>query len=76
MTRKITGREIRAALARIAGEPEPEEPEGPLHCSFCGRSQTEVAKLIAGPAVYICNECIARCVEILDEEGITLRPKP
>lgn len=39
-----------------------------LFCSFCGKKQTEVAKLIAGPAVYICDECIRLCSEIIDEE--------
>lgn len=37
-------------------------------CSFCGKSQDTVSKLIAGPAVFICNECVGLCVEILDEE--------
>ncbi len=39
-----------------------------LFCSFCGKKQTEVAKLIAGPAVYICDECIRLCSEIITEE--------
>ncbi len=39
-----------------------------LHCSFCGKSQDEVQKLIAGPSVYICNECVDLCNEILEEE--------
>ncbi len=39
-----------------------------LRCSFCGKSQEEVRKLIAGPDVYICDECIALCNEILAEE--------
>lgn len=37
------------------------------HCSFCGKSQHEVKKLIAGPSVYVCDECIALCNEILQE---------
>ncbi len=40
-----------------------------LHCSFCGKSQEEVQKLIAGPGVYICNECVHLCNLILDEEN-------
>ena len=40
-----------------------------LFCSFCGKNQKEVAKLIAGPAVYICDECIQLCSEIIDEES-------
>ena len=39
-----------------------------LQCSFCGKSQDEVKKLIAGPSVYICDECILLCNEIIDEE--------
>ncbi len=39
-----------------------------LKCSFCGKSQDQVRKLIAGPGVYICDECIDLCNEILDEE--------
>lgn len=38
------------------------------HCSFCGKSQKEVEKLIAGPSVFICNECISLCSEIITEE--------
>lgn len=44
------------------------EPEN-LFCSFCGKNQKEVKKLIAGPAVYICDECIALCSEIIEEES-------
>jgi ATP-dependent Clp protease ATP-binding subunit ClpX len=39
-----------------------------LFCSFCGKNQSEVRKLIAGPAVYICDECIQLCSEIIEEE--------
>jgi len=39
-----------------------------LFCSFCGKNQKEVKKLIAGPAVYICDECIQLCSEIIEEE--------
>lgn len=39
-----------------------------IHCSFCGKSQDEVDKIIAGPGVFICNECVALCQEIIDEE--------
>ncbi len=42
--------------------------EGKLYCSFCGKSQKEVRKLIAGPTVYICNECIELCNEIIADE--------
>ncbi len=39
-----------------------------LKCSFCGKSQKQVKKLIAGPGVYICDECIDLCNEIIEEE--------
>jgi len=39
-----------------------------LKCSFCGKSQNQVKKLIAGPGVYVCNECVDLCNEIIDEE--------
>ena len=54
-----------------------------LKCSFCGKSQKQVKKLIAGPGVYICDECIDLCNEILEEElaeaaevGMVALPKP
>ena len=40
-------------------------PEPTVHCSFCGKSQHEVRKIIAGPDVFICNECVAFCNRIL-----------
>lgn len=40
-----------------------------LYCSFCGKSQHEVRKLIAGPTVYICNECIELCMDIIREDN-------
>ena len=39
-----------------------------LQCSFCGKSQNEVKKLIAGPSVYVCNECIDICNEIINDD--------
>tara|TARA_B100000700_G_scaffold223234_1_gene246097 strand:+ start:76 stop:1437 length:1362 start_codon:yes stop_codon:yes gene_type:complete len=47
-----------------------------LKCSFCGKSQDQVRKLIAGPGVYICDECIDLCNEILDEELIEGQGNP
>lgn len=54
-----------------------------LKCNFCGKSQKQVKKLIAGPGVYICDECIELCNEIIEEElgeaaelGMTELPKP
>ena len=42
-----------------------------LYCSFCGKSQHEVRKLIAGPSVFICDECIDLCNDIIREEAAT-----
>jgi ATP-dependent Clp protease ATP-binding subunit ClpX len=61
-----------------------DEHSGNLSCSFCGKSQKEVKKLIAGPTVYICDECIGLCNDIIAEEvekesesfGFTAVPKP
>jgi ATP-dependent Clp protease ATP-binding subunit ClpX len=41
---------------------------GVLKCSFCGKSQNDVRKLIAGPTVYICDECVELCNDIIAEE--------
>ena len=41
---------------------------GNLICSFCGKTQEEVRKLVAGPSVYICDECVELCNDILTEE--------
>src|SRR5216110_3153627 len=46
----------------------PREGNGTLKCSFCGKSQNDVRKLIAGPTVYICDECIELCNDIIAEE--------
>lgn len=47
-----------------------------LKCSFCGKTQDQVKKLIAGPEVYICDECVELCNEILDEEFFEGKEKP
>ncbi|MFV9511098.1 ATP-dependent protease ATP-binding subunit ClpX [Tepidibacillus sp. LV47] len=59
------------------------DEKGTLKCSFCGKSQDQVRKLVAGPGVYICDECIELCNEIIEEEigteeDLTLQdvPKP
>jgi len=59
------------------------DDKGQLKCSFCGKLQEQVKKLVAGPGVYICDECIELCNEIIEEElsgdiDIELRdvPKP
>lgn len=39
-----------------------------LGCSFCGKPREKVRKIVAGPGVYICDECVALCVKIIEEE--------
>lgn len=53
----------------------PKHDESRLKCSFCGKSQDQVKKLIAGPEVYICDECVELCNEILDEEFLEGKDK-
>ena len=58
------------------------EEKGSVKCSFCGKAQDEVYRIIAGPGVYICNECVELCHEIIDEDysnsttTLTDVPKP
>ena len=57
-------------LRKLRGE-EPEEvivPEPPF-CSFCGKGKNEYRRLVQGPEVYICDECVLECIKILNEEG-------
>ena len=54
-------------MKRKKDEPRAGEPK--LHCSFCNKSQDDVRKLIAGPTVYICDECVAVCIDILNDAG-------
>jgi hypothetical protein len=50
----------------VAYSRAPAPPPKTLYCSFCGKSQHEVRKLIAGPTVFICDECVALCVDIVE----------
>ena len=47
------------------------EEKGPVKCTFCGKNQDEVHRIIAGPGVYICNECVELCREIIEEDTAT-----
>ena len=44
-----------------------ETTKSPIRCAFCGKNQDQVRRLIAGPGVYICNECVMLCYEILSD---------
>ena len=54
-----------------AGHPAP-APQAILYCSFCGKTEHEVKSLVAGPHVFICNECIDVCSDIIDEQLLRL----
>ena len=47
---------------------EEQQVDKKLYCSFCGKNQSEVKKLIAGPSVYICDECVSLCNDIIKED--------
>ncbi|MET4514428.1 ClpX C4-type zinc finger protein [Bradyrhizobium sp. 2TAF36] len=55
-----------------AGVQNPAQQDRPIYCSFCGMNQHEVSKLVAGPAVFICDECIDLCTDIVDEQLLRL----
>ena len=48
--------------------PKNDDKERLIRCSFCGKSQNQVKRLVAGPGVNICNECIGLCVSIMQED--------
>ena len=52
-----------------------EDSKNTLYCSFCGKSQHEVRKLIAGPTVFICDECVELCTDIIHEESRSISVK-
>jgi ClpX C4-type zinc finger len=70
-TRRFTaswGGRSRLALLEVDVKPKQDQPAPTLSCSFCGKSQREVRKLVAGPTVYICDECVKLCNDIIAEE--------
>ena len=67
---------MRQIASRLRGQKERGKGLNPtLHCSFCGKTQHQVAKLIAGPAVFICDECVAECNKWIDMPPDGPRPK-
>jgi hypothetical protein len=56
-------KKVKQVVSRLRGQKERRRKalQPTLHCSFCGKTQRDVEKLIAGPAVFICNECVAEC---------------
>ena len=53
------------------GMPSGSRKKSPLSCSFCGKTQDEIERLIAGPNAHICNECVDLCANIIHEERTT-----
>ena len=69
----ILSAKIETQNSSAATGPQNQTPqEKLLYCSFCGKSQHDVQKLVAGPAVFICDECIDLCVDIVDEQLLRL----
>ena len=61
--------EIPSFLRNQEEDHDKKEKSSTSYCSFCGKSQDEVRKMIAGPTVFICHECVDLCVEIIKEEN-------
>ncbi len=56
-------------MSKVSGKSGGGDGKNTLYCSFCGKSQHEVRKLIAGPTVFICDECVELCMDIIREES-------
>lgn len=56
-----------AAHEAATQEPKSEEPKAVIRCTFCQKATGGVKKMVAGPGVYICDECVSLCVEIIDD---------
>ena len=61
----------KSCMSKISGS----DLKNTRYCSFCGKSQNEVRKLIAGPTVFICDECVELCLDIIGEENKSLLRK-
>jgi len=60
-----SGADRSEGMSKVGGS----DSKNTLYCSFCGKSQHEVRKLIAGPTVFICDECVELCMDIIREEN-------
>jgi hypothetical protein len=69
LSAKVEAARSGAAALSAAGTIAP-EPNDTLYCSFCRKSQHEVRKLIAGPTVFICDECVELCNDVIENEEI------
>ena len=59
------------AIGRAIIEGKGIRKDSPFRCSFCNKSQKEVSRLIPGPSVYICNECVDICIEIIADDALS-----
>jgi len=60
----------RARTGRARCRDDRPQADNTLYCSFCGKSQYDVRELIAGPTVFICDECVALCDDIIENEEV------
>ncbi|HVV33745.1 MAG TPA: ClpX C4-type zinc finger protein [Vitreimonas sp.] len=70
LSAKIEAAKPSVSAAVSVSAPAGSEAKAALKCSFCCKSQHDIQKLIAGPKVFICNECVALCAEIIDDEDL------
>lgn len=59
----------------VAEKPEADELESSVICSFCQKHTSDVAKMVAGPGVFICNECVGLCNELIEKKADTSMPQ-
>jgi ClpX C4-type zinc finger len=75
LTVKVDLTVVEVVPMTAAGATETAVPErarrDELRCTFCGKSQIDVRKLIAGPTVFICDECVALCVKICEDDDVS-----
>jgi len=68
--RGLHARDARAEFKKLANKAMIHcSPRNTLYCSFCGKSQHQVKKLIAGPTVFICDECVRLCMGVIEGKG-------
>jgi ClpX C4-type zinc finger len=69
-TKELLARRGKESIIRRLSEMGIKAPENPT-CCFCGKRQDEVKTLVAGPMVFICDECVFLCLDILKEKGFS-----
>jgi Zn finger protein HypA/HybF involved in hydrogenase expression len=61
-----------AKLSKAIKKKLGEEADVEIRCSFCAKPDSEVEDIIAGPAAYICNECVSKCAQVMRERGLDI----